>query len=134
MPTERILIVEDDDSIRRAMVTVLGRAGYRVREASSGQEATRMWKEEECDLVLTDIHMPDKDGIEMMRELRELKPELPIIAVSGSGERTCRALLSGANINGAIRTLDKPFKIAELLDCVGQLLESVAPRGSRRTE
>ncbi|MGH7497817.1 MAG: response regulator, partial [Gemmatimonadales bacterium] len=107
-----------------AVRTVLERAGHQVREARSGEDAIRLWNEEESDLVISDIHMPDMDGIETMIELRALRPELPIIAVSGSGNATCRALLLEAKLFGAIRILDKPFQIAELLTCVGELLQN----------
>jgi len=119
----RILLIDDDDGIRRAVRTVLERAGYVVREARGGQAAVELWREEESELVISDIHMPDKDGIETMLELRAFSPDLPIIAVSGSGERESQALLLDAKLFGPTRTLDKPFKLTELLACVRELLQ-----------
>jgi Response regulator containing CheY-like receiver, AAA-type ATPase, and DNA-binding domains len=127
----RILVVDDEDGIRRALRTVLERAGYEVREARTGQDAVRLWREEQGDLVITDIHMPDKDGIETILELRALSPNLPIIAVSGSGERRCRDLLRDANLLGTIRTLDKPFRLTEVLECVSEVIESGGWREGR---
>ncbi len=124
MPMARILVVDDDDGIRRALRTVLERAGYAISEARNGQDAVRLWREEANDLIITDIHMPDKSGIEMILELRALNPNLPIIAVSGSGETKCRELLHDAKLLGAIRTLDKPFRLTELLECVSDVLQS----------
>jgi CheY-like chemotaxis protein len=124
----RILVVDDEDGLRRALRTVLERAGYEVREARSGQDAVRLWREEASDLVITDIHMPNKGGIETILELRALSPSLPVIAVSGSGEMTCRALLRDANLLGPIRTLDKPFKLTEMLECVSDVLKSAEGR------
>jgi CheY-like chemotaxis protein len=120
---KRILVIDDEDGIRRAVRTVLERSGYRVREALSGLEALRLWHEEESDLVITDIHMPEMDGLEMIRELHALSPHLPVIAVSGSGEMASRDLLKDAELSGPIRTLDKPFKITELLECVREALQ-----------
>jgi CheY-like chemotaxis protein len=125
---QRILVIDDEIGIRRALRTVLERAGYEVREARSGQDALQLWREEASDLVITDIHMPDKDGIETILELRALSPDLPILAVSGSGEKKCRALLHDAKLTGAIWTLDKPFGLTELLECVSGGLQSAERR------
>lgn len=125
MRKTRILVVDDQDSIRRALRAVLERAGYEVREARSGQDAVRLWREEASDLVITDIHMPDKGGIDTILELRALSPNIPAIAISGSGGSTCRDLLRDANLLGPIRTLDKPFKLDEMLECVTDILRSV---------
>jgi two-component system chemotaxis response regulator CheY len=131
MRTRRILVVDDEDRLRRAVRTVLERAGYEVREARSGQEAVRLWREEESDLVITDIHMPDKDGIETILELRALSPSLPIIAVSGSGERKCRDLLQDAKLLGTVQTLDKPFGLNEVLECVSRTFRGAGRQESR---
>jgi CheY-like chemotaxis protein len=124
----RILVVDDEETIRRAVRTVLERAGYEVREARSGQDAVRMWREEANDLLITDIHMADKGGIETILELRALHPNIPVIAVSGSGEMKCRDLLRDANLLGSIQTLDKPFKLAELLELVSDVLQQAERR------
>src|SRR4051812_32528516 len=104
MRMRRILVIDDEVSIRRALRTVLELAGYQDREARNGQDAVRLWREEESDPVITAIHMPDKDGIETILELRALSPHLPIIAVSGSGEKKSRDLLQDANLSGPIWT------------------------------
>jgi DNA-binding response OmpR family regulator len=123
MRMKRILVIDDEVGIRRALRTVLELAGYEVREARNGQDAMRLWREEESDLVITDIHMPDKDGIETILELRALSPDLPIIAVSGSGEKKSRDLLQDAKLSGSIWTMDKPFGLTELLKRVSEVLE-----------
>jgi CheY-like chemotaxis protein len=124
----RILVIDDEDGVRRAVRIVLERSSYRVREARSGLEALRLWHEEESDLVITDIHMPEMDGLEMIRQLHALSPHLPVIAVSGSGEMASRDLLKDAGLSGPIRTLDKPFKIIELLECVREALHAAEGR------
>lgn len=121
---KRILVIDDEDGIRRAVRTVLERAGYQVREALSGLDALRLWQEEESDLVITDIHMPGMNGLEMIQKLHALSPHLPIIAVSGSGGVASRDLLIDAGLSGPIRTLDKPFKISELLECVREAIQA----------
>jgi CheY-like chemotaxis protein len=123
MRMRRILVIDDEVGIRRALRTVLELAGYQIREARNGQDALRLWREEESDLVITDIHMPDKDGIETILELRALSPDLPIIAVSGSGEKKSRDLLQDAKLFGRIWTMDKPFGLTELLERVSEVLE-----------
>jgi DNA-binding response OmpR family regulator len=120
---KRILVIDDEVAIRRALRTVLELAGYEVREARNGEDAIRLWREEESDLVITDIHMPDKNGIETILELRALSPDLPIIAVSGSGETRSRNLLHDAKLVGPIWTMDKPFGLTELLERVSEVLE-----------
>jgi CheY-like chemotaxis protein len=131
MRKRRILVIDDEVGIRRALRTVLERGGYQVREAANGHDAVRLWREETSDLVITDIHMPDRDGIETILELRAISPDLPIIAVSGSGERKCRDLLRDAKLHGTVRTLDKPFRLTEILDCVSEVLQGAEPRQGR---
>jgi CheY-like chemotaxis protein len=128
MRMRRILVIDDEIGIRRAVRTVLELAGYEVREALNGQDAMRLWREEESDLVITDIHMPDKGGIETILELRALSPDLPIIAVSGSGEKKSRDLLDDAQLSGPIWTMDKPFGLTELLKRVSEALKGAEPR------
>jgi DNA-binding response OmpR family regulator len=128
MRMRRILVIDDEVGIRRALRTVLELSGYEVREARNGQDAMRLWREEESDLVITDIHMPDKDGIETILELRALSPGLPIIAVSGSGEKKSRNLLQDAKLSGAIWTMDKPFGLTELLERVSEVLNGAERR------
>lgn len=120
MPMKHVLVIDDEDGIRRALRTVLERAGYRVREARSGLDALQLWHEEGSDLVITDIHMPGMDGLDTIRELHALSPDLPVIAVSGSGEMASRDLLDDAGLSGSIRTLDKPFKLAEVANASGR--------------
>jgi DNA-binding response OmpR family regulator len=128
MRKRRILVIDDEVGIRRAVRTVLELAGYEVREARNGQDAMRLWREEHSDLVITDIHMPDKDGIETIMELRALSPDLPIIAVSGSGEKKSRTLLQDAKLSGPVWTMDKPFGLNELLNRVSEVLERAERR------
>jgi DNA-binding response OmpR family regulator len=78
-----ILIIDDTDVIRDLLQTSLERAGYAVRVAKDGHEGLREFRKASADLVITDIYMPDCDGIEVIRGLRRLSPEVKILAISG---------------------------------------------------
>lgn len=77
---QRILIVDDDASIRGALQILLRKAGYEVIPARDGSEAMRLWREQETDLVITDLHMPGKNGLEVIMELLAHSPGVRIIA------------------------------------------------------
>src|SRR3990170_186442 len=82
----RILIIDDDASIRRTLQLMLSKAGYEVMQASDGSEGMRLWRDRGGDLVITDLHMPQKDGIETIVELLSHSPGVRIIAMSGGGQ------------------------------------------------
>ncbi|HEY9014898.1 MAG TPA: response regulator, partial [Gemmatimonadales bacterium] len=82
----RIMVVDDDAAIRRTLSLMLERAGFEVVLASDGAEAIRLWRERRGDLVITDLHMPRKDGIETIVELLYHSPDVRIIAMSGGGQ------------------------------------------------
>jgi DNA-binding NtrC family response regulator len=115
---QRIMIVDDDPGIRRALHIMLSRAGYRVTQARDGMEALRLWRDSGGDLVITDLHMPEKNGIEMIIELLSHTPGLRIIAMSGGGQTRRLDLLGDAVLLGAVKTIEKPFTLAEMMDVV----------------
>ena len=80
----RILVVDDDASIRRTLNILLSKAGYEVIQACDGSEAVRLWRDHGGDLVITDLHMPQKDGIETIIELLSHTPGIRIICMSGA--------------------------------------------------
>jgi DNA-binding NtrC family response regulator len=123
----RILVVDDEPLIRSTLGQLLTTAGHEVLLAADGSEATRLWRELGADLVILDIFMPEKDGIETIVELRAHSPSLPIIVMSG-GDAKRMDLLPEAKLLGAYRTIDKPFTFAEMMKLVNSALE-----GSRRT-
>lgn len=82
---ERILVIDDDQSIRRTLGIALGSAGYEVLEAADGTEAMRLWRKAGADLVITDLHMPDKNGLEVIMEIRAFSRSVPIIVMSDGG-------------------------------------------------
>jgi two-component system chemotaxis response regulator CheY len=118
----RILIVDDDVSIRRTLQTLLKRAGYDVMVAEDGNEAVRLWREHGGDLVITDLHMPGKDGIQTIVELLSHHPGVRIIAMSGGGQTRRLDLLGNATLLGAVLTIEKPFTIDEMMTVVSRAL------------
>jgi DNA-binding NtrC family response regulator len=118
----RILIIDDEASIRRPLQILLERAGYEVESAPNGAEAVRLWRERPGDLVITDIHMPGKNGLETIFELRRIAPEARILAMSGSGGTDRLDVLGQAALLGAVRTISKPFRLEEMLLAVREAL------------
>jgi len=120
----RILLIDDEACIRRPLQLLLERAGHVVFTAANGMEGVRLWRESSGDLVITDIQMPEKDGLETILELRQLSPQTPILAMSG-GHRDGRVdVLGDATQLGAFRTISKPFGLREMLQAVEQLLQA----------
>ena len=114
-----ILVVEDEHNLRIALERILKDAGYEVVQGESGKEALRLCQKTPFDLVITDLAMPDMDGLELIQSLRRFHLDLPILAISGAfnGEflRIAKAL-------GAVGTLDKPFTKGDLLAVMNKSL------------
>ena len=119
---KRILVIDDDWQMREMMHQALDRAGYDVVDAANGKIGMNIQRQEPVDLVITDLIMPEKEGIETIRELRRDFPGLKIIAISGGGRAGADGYLSVAKTIGADRTLSKPFDLKQILDTVGELL------------
>ena len=117
-----ILIIDDDDQIRRVLRKTLERDGYDVADAPNGKEGIRLYRENPADLVITDIIMPEKEGIETIMDLRREFPEVKIIAMSGGGRIGPEDYLHMAKGLGAQRTLTKPLERDELLRVVRELI------------
>ncbi|MCB9365871.1 MAG: response regulator [Calditrichaeota bacterium] len=118
----RILIVDDDPSIRQMLRSMLEREGHDVDVASNGAECLRLFRATSYELVITDIIMPEQEGIETIRRLRAEKPEIRVIAISGGGRIGPADYLSMAKLIGASATLAKPFERAALLEAVQSAL------------
>jgi DNA-binding NtrC family response regulator len=119
---QRILVVDDDDGIRRTLQILLSKAGYEVVQARDGAEAVRLWRERGGDLVITDLHMPEKDGIQTIVELLSHTPGARIIVMSGGGQTKRLDLLGNFALLGTILTIEKPFTLAEMMTTVGRAL------------
>jgi DNA-binding NtrC family response regulator len=118
----KILVIEDDNSFRKVLVTMLERAGYEVMQAENGNDALKHCQSFQPDLVLTDIIMPDKEGLETIQELLNLCPNMKIIAMSGGGRFGPNSYLPLAEKLGAKKTLQKPFLRDELLSTIIEVL------------
>ena len=103
----RILLVDDDDLSRGAVHKMLERAGYSVQSTGHGSEAIARYKTEPADLVITDLIMPDTDGLEIIQELRRTHPAVRVLAISGGGRVDAEEYLSVARKFGAIGVLPK---------------------------
>ena len=118
-----ILVIDDEASMRRFVAMALEKQGHAVAEAADGTEALRILSGQAIDLVITDLLMPETDGIETIMELRRLYPAIKIIAVSGGGEYQSGAgFLRAAESLGADLTLTKPFEFKQLIPAVEGLL------------
>jgi|CXWL01.1.fsa_nt_gi CheY-like chemotaxis protein len=117
-----ILIIDDDDSLRDALRRTLHKEGYAVTDASEGRQGLQQLEHAPVDLVLLDIFMPGKEGLETITELRHSYPNVPVIAMSGGGIKSGLEVLKIARFLGARRTLTKPFTREQLLDAVREEL------------
>jgi len=119
----RILIIDDEAMIRDLLIKMLEREGYETMNASDGKEGIRLYRENPVDLVITDLIMPEKEGIETIMELRRDYQDVKVIAMSGGGKIDPETYLQIAKTLGAIETLTKPFDLKEVLKTVQGLLE-----------
>lgn len=119
----RILVIDDDANIRGILAEMLTTAGYEVVEASNGKEGVRLYRDAPFDLVVTDLLMPEKDGLEVVMELRKDFPQVKIITLSGGGAYGNSSLETSKAL-GAARALLKPFMEDQLLEAVREVLES----------
>jgi CheY-like chemotaxis protein len=122
MSVVRILLIEDNDALRRMAHRMLVTAGYDVQDAADGEAGLACYRQQRSDLVITDILMPEKEGLETIRALRRSDPQVRIIAMSGAGQGAAEGYLELALKFGARRILRKPFTQDELLTAVTEVL------------
>jgi DNA-binding response OmpR family regulator len=119
----RILVIEDDFMLSKMIQQMLEHEGYDVLVASDGKDAEKFYQEGNLDLVITDVLMPEKDGLEVIVEIRSKMPQVKIIAISGGGRISHTDYLVTAKRLGAHRTLSKPFVRQDLINALKELLE-----------
>ena len=117
-----ILIVDDDTSVLDVMSEMLRLEGHQVTVAENGEQAVSCVSRDEFDLVITDLIMPEKEGLETIADIRRQYAEIPIIAISGGGRLGPNDYLETARFIGANATLAKPFARTELIKAVDSLL------------
>lgn len=125
--TASVLVIDDDVATRVMISAVLEDLGYQVFTAENGRAGLDLYAAEPADLVITDIYMPEKDGIETIISLRELAHPPRIIAMSGGGEASGMDVLRMARLLGADATLLKPISIPRMLREVAELMGQVPP-------
>jgi CheY-like chemotaxis protein len=121
---KKILLVEDDLLSGEMLAEVLGRFGYVVERVGNGLDALRCYDPQTVDLVLTDLFMPEMDGLELIAALQRRDPGVRIIAMSGGPQLRPGAILPMAERLGAVKTLAKPIELAELRRAVVECLEA----------
>ena len=115
-----ILLIEDTEAVRVMFRAILEQAGYVVREASTGSEGIRLFREHPADVVITDMFMPDGDGFDVMSTLRREVPVPKIIVLSGQWSKT--DILNAATLMGADLALAKPVGMEQLVNAVETVL------------
>lgn len=121
-PAKRILVIDDDPDMRESLAKVLEAKGHEVIVAGDGQEGMAAFRAHSPDLVITDLVMPRKEGLETIMELRRDHPNTRIIAMSGGTRHDETVFLRAAQKLGAHRWLQKPFGLDQLLGAVNDLL------------
>lgn len=124
----RILLVDDDDMLAGSVSEYLQRHGYAVQRAREGREAMDLLARQRFALVISDIFMPEVDGIELLGLLRRCIPPPAVLVMSGAGLGRVECMLKMAAVLGASRTLSKPFKPDNLLRLVHELVGPGVPQ------
>jgi len=119
-----VLIVEDEKELREMLKISLIRRKFTVFEAANGKDAIIRFKPSITDLVVTDLIMPEEDGLKVIMKLRELKPSIKIIAISGGGKAGPGSYLNLAKALGANAIYSKPFSINDLIAKIEELLNN----------
>jgi CheY-like chemotaxis protein len=130
----KILVIDDEETMRNVLIEILEREDYDVEVACNGDEGLALLREKGADLVITDIIMPGKNGVETVDDIRTEFPDTRIIVISGGGNLKpmeyepsaikTAAYLASASVAGADVTLTKPFERKELLDAVNELVHA----------
>src|SRR3984957_14397373 len=131
MTPPTVLVADDDRSIRTVLTQALGRSGYQVRCTGNAATLWRWVEEGEGDLVITDVVMPDENGLDLIPRIKRLRPDLRVVAMSA--QSTLMTALK-ATQRGAFEYLPKPFDLKELLAVVGRALATPAPEAPQPAE
>jgi len=119
-----ILVIDDNKEIRVIIRAMLEKEGHVVREALDGEQGVELFEEKPADLVMTDLFMPKKAGIETISDLLEIDPNAKIIAMTAHGSEEKYDFLRVASALGAVATLEKPFVGKDLIETVTKALDT----------
>lgn len=122
----RILVIDDDEQVRSLLEKVIALAGYDVVSAADGVVGLQENERTPFDIVITDIIMPEKEGIELIMELKRDYPDVRVIAISGGGRFSPFSYLQTAKKLGADFTFEKPVDLEDLLSAIGDLAHAEA--------
>ena len=117
-----VLIIEDDNELREMLKLSLARKRYIIQEAENGKDAINHFKPAVTDLVITDLIMPEEDGLKVIMKLKEIKPSVKIIAISGGGKAAPGSYLNLAKALGADAIYSKPFSVSTMIGKIEELL------------
>ena len=126
----RILVIDDERMVCDTLALILKRGGHEAFCVERATTGMRVFREDPFDLVITDIFLPDMDGLEVVRSLHSEFPSTPIIAMSGGGQVLQEDFLPAARSMGATQVLHKPFNATDLLGMVSEVLEERIVRTS----
>lgn len=121
---KRILVIDDNKATLETLEAMLERKGFEVRTAKCGNEGLNELNRSQFDLIVTDIVMPDGEGLELIYQIRQQRLQIPIIAMSGGGRLNPSDSFAMAKALGVAATLQKPFGASELLNVISQSLEA----------
>jgi CheY-like chemotaxis protein len=122
----RILIIDDDDVLRTMLRLMLTHFGHSVIEARNGREGLELLPHADADLLITDIVMPEMEGLELLMKLRKKDPPIKVIAMSGGGRVSAVDYLHTAKMMGATKVMAKPFTNEEMMAAIDEVLKSGA--------
>ena len=123
----QILVIDDDSYVRDMLVEVLEPEGFSVLTAANGRKGMELQRETPCELVITDLFMPEQEGLETIQQLRQEFPDTKIIAISGGTPKLPIDFLPIAETLGADLTIAKPFRRKELLDAIQAAKPGIIP-------
>jgi DNA-binding response OmpR family regulator len=120
---KRILVIDDEPTALDLVRRILEMNGYEVMVATNGQKGLELFLQHPCDLVITDMVMPVKDGLQTILDLRSHVPDLPVIAISGGGTISKERYLAVAGYLDKVITIPKPFSLEEITGAVKKFLQ-----------
>lgn len=121
---KRILVIDDEPAALDLVKRILETEGYEVVVASNGKEGIDLFRQQPCDLLVTDMVMPVKDGLQTILDLREDVPDLPVVAISGGGTISKERYLAVAGYLDRVVTLAKPFSVDGFVQAINSLLDT----------